>query len=70
MATVVNENMKIIELIRLDEGVADILMNTGMHCIGCAMAHGETLGEAASVHGIEPQGLVDSINCYLASKEQ
>ncbi len=68
MATVVNSDMKIIELLRVDEGIADILMNSGMHCLGCAMAHGESIGEAAMVHGINPQELMDSINDYLKSK--
>lgn len=68
MATVVNSDMKIIELLRVDEGIADILMSSGMHCLGCAMAHGESVGEAAMVHGIDPEELMGSINDYLKSK--
>jgi len=68
MATVVNSDMTIIELLRVDEGIADVLMNSGMHCLGCAMAHGESIGEAALVHGIDPVKLMDSINDYLKSK--
>jgi hybrid cluster-associated redox disulfide protein len=36
-----------------DEGTADILMNAGMHCLGCAMAHGESIEQACAVHGID-----------------
>ncbi|MGI6192387.1 MAG: DUF1858 domain-containing protein [Christensenellales bacterium] len=68
MATVVNKDMKIIELLRVDEDIADILMNAGMHCLGCIMAHGESIGEAAQVHGIDANELVDSINDFLKSK--
>jgi len=68
MAAVVNADMKIIDLLRVDEGIADILMDAGMHCLGCIMAHGETIGEAAQVHGIDANALVDSINSYLKSK--
>ena len=51
-----------------DSGVADILMDAGMHCLGCAMASGENLEQACSVHGIDVDGLVNKINDYLASK--
>ena len=32
------------------EAVANVLTSVGMHCLGCAIAHGETVGEAAEVH--------------------
>jgi len=68
MATVVNKDMKIIDLLRIDEDIADILMDAGMHCLGCIMAHGESIGEAAQVHGIDANALVDSINEFLQKK--
>ena len=43
-----------------------ILMRAGMHCIGCPSAQGESLEEAALVHGLDPDMLVDQINDYLA----
>ena len=39
-----------------------ILMSYGMHCLGCAMAHGETIGEAVSVHGQDLQELLEKLN--------
>ena len=45
---------------------APILMEIGMHCLGCPASQGESLEEAAMVHGIEPQSLVDEINDFLA----
>ena len=62
------KDMLITEIIEMDEGTADILMNAGMHCIGCMMAHGETIEQACMVHGIDPDELIDSINEYLADK--
>jgi len=41
-------------------------MRAGMHCIGCPSAQGETLEEAAMVHGLDVDLLVDQINDYLA----
>ena len=56
------------QVIELDEGTADILMSAGMHCLGCAMAHGETIEQACAVHGIDPETLIGNINQYLAGK--
>ena len=41
----------IAECIQINPNAAEILLSTGMHCIGCAMAHGETIAEAVAVHG-------------------
>ena len=57
------------ELIQIDPDVAPILMDIGMHCLGCPASQMESVGEAAMVHGIDPDSLVDSINEFLASKE-
>jgi len=40
------------------------------HCIGCLAAAGETLEEAAAVHGLDPVELELEINDYLAKKEE
>ena len=49
----------------IDEGVTPILLAVGMHCIGCPASQMETIEEAAMVHGVDPQSLVDEINDYL-----
>ncbi len=40
-----------------------------MHCVGCPSAQGETLEEAAMVHGIDADALTDILNKYLTQKE-
>jgi hybrid cluster-associated redox disulfide protein len=32
---------------------APLFLSIGMHCLGCAMSSGETLGEACEVHGVD-----------------
>ena len=64
----INKEMTIQQILMTDSGVADILMDAGMHCLGCAMASGENLEQACSVHGIDVDVLVNKINDYLASK--
>ncbi len=69
MAKTVSKDMLIGEIIALDPGNAAILMANGMHCPGCPSAQGETLEEAAMVHGMDVNVLLDSINEYLAKKD-
>ncbi|MBQ1749496.1 MAG: DUF1858 domain-containing protein [Lachnospiraceae bacterium] len=61
----VNKDTQIGELLMIDEGVTPILLAVGMHCIGCPASQMETIEEAAMVHGVDPQSLVDEINDYL-----
>ena len=65
----INKEMIIAEILGIDMTIAPILMAAGMHCIGCPSAQGETLEEAAMVHGIDPDQLTNRINEYLATKE-
>ena len=64
----VTKDILIGELLERDNGVIPILLNAGMHCLGCPSSQGESLEEAAMVHGINPDELVAEINEYLADK--
>lgn len=68
MALVVNKDMVIAEIISIDRGIIPILLQSGMHCLGCPSAQGESLAEATQVHGINADELVNQINEYLATK--
>ena len=61
----VSKDMTIGQLIHEYPDVAPILMQVGMHCLGCPSAQAETLGEAAMVHGLDADLLVEKINAYL-----
>ncbi len=64
----ISKDMLIGEMIQVDPDIVPILMNAGMHCIGCPSAQAESLAEAAMVHGLDPNALEQQINDYLASK--
>ncbi len=68
MAKTISKDMIISDLIMVDRGIIPILMSAGMHCIGCPSAQGETLEEAAMVHGMDADDIVNTINSYLADK--
>ncbi len=54
------------ELLQINENIAPLLLNIGMHCLGCPSSQMETIEEAAMVHGINPDDLVAEINVFLA----
>ena len=64
MAATINKDMIIADMLKIDPGIAAILMASGMHCIGCPSAQGETLDEAAMVHGMNADERVVNVNEY------
>ncbi len=42
--------------------IAPVLMGMGMHCLGCPASQGESLEEAAMVHGMDIDELMKEIN--------
>lgn len=59
--TGVTKEMTIGEILRTNPNVAPILLEAGMHCLGCPSAQGESLEEAAMVHGIDIDELMAAI---------
>ncbi len=59
--TGITTDMTIGEIIRTAPQVAPVLMAAGMHCLGCPSAQGESLAEAAMVHGIDVAELMAKI---------
>ena len=53
------------EMLEYDMGIAYILMQCGMHCVGCPSSIGESLEEACAVHGLDADEVMDVIKDYL-----
>ena len=64
MARVTKDTM-IGDLLQIDQNVAPLLLNIGMHCLGCPSSQMETIEEAAMVHGLDPDALVVEINTFI-----
>ena len=64
----ITKDMTIGEMLRTNPGVAPVLMEAGMHCLGCPSAQAETLEEAALVHGLDPDVLVARLNNFLGAE--
>ena len=58
----ITKDMTIGEIVNADSSKAEILMSFGMGCVGCPSAQAETLAEAAVVHGINLEQLLEALN--------
>ena len=65
----VTKDMIISDILKLDRGTIPILLNIGMHCLGCPSSSGESLEDACAIHGIDVEQVVKELNDYLATKE-
>lgn len=58
----IEKTTKIGELLEIAPEKAEILLNAGMHCLGCPASQGESLEEACQVHGIDVEELIKKLN--------
>lgn len=58
----ITPDMTIAAALKLKPSIAGILMSKGMHCLGCVISQGETISQAAEVHGIPVEELLEEIN--------
>lgn len=58
----IEKTMLIGELLNKYPEKADLLLEAGMHCLGCPASQGESLEEACAVHGIDVDALLEKLN--------
>lgn len=58
----ITKDMTIGEVVRQNPEKAEILMSFGMGCVGCPSAQSETIEEAAIVHGLNLEALLEALN--------
>lgn len=58
----IEKTTKIGELLEQSPEKADILLEAGMHCLGCPASQGESIEEACMVHGIDVEELLAKLN--------
>ncbi len=64
----ISKDMTIGDILRVDEGLVPILLETGMHCLGCPSAQAESLEDACAVHGTDVDAIINKMNEYLAAR--
>ena len=64
----IKKTMTIEKVLSIDENLTSVLLGFGLHCFGCPMSRMETLEEAAMVHGVDVDLMVEKLNEALKSK--
>lgn len=64
----ITEGMSISEVLEKYPDTAEVFFAHGLHCLGCAAAHFESLEEAAKAHGIDLKKLVADLNSKANKK--
>ena len=59
--TGITKDMTIGDIVAANPDVVPVLLQAGMHCLGCPASQAETLEEAAMVHGLNIDTLMDMI---------
>jgi hybrid cluster-associated redox disulfide protein len=57
------------EIVAKHPEAVPVILESGMHCLGCAAAHFETLEDGCLAHGIDPDALVTKINAAIKAKK-
>ncbi len=57
------------DMLAYDRGIAAVLMQSGMFCVGCPSSIGESLEDACQVHGMDADEVLARIHAYLAEKK-
>jgi len=60
--SMITKDMTIGEIVNADRSKAEVLMSFGMGCVGCPSAQAETIAEAATVHGLKLDDLLEALN--------
>ena len=58
----ITKEMTIGEVVKMKENAPEILMSFGMGCIGCPSAQAESIEDAAKVHGLNLDDLLEALN--------
>ena len=58
----ITKDMLIGNILEVKEGAASVLMANGMGCLGCPSSQMETLEQAAEIHGLEIDTLIQQLN--------
>ena len=65
---IITKDMIIDDVLKLDDSLGDIFLGFGMHCIFCHLGMEETVEEAAFVHQVDVDFLVEKLNEAYNSK--
>ena len=62
----ITKTMMISEILENAPQAMPAIQSIGMHCMGCALARGETLEQACYAHEVDPDQFLADLKAYLA----
>jgi len=68
--TKITKKMEIMDVVQKYPKAADVFIENGMHCLGCAAAHFENIEEGCLAHGIDADKIVDELNKVVLSSKK
>jgi len=63
--TQITKDMIIADILKVAPNTVPLFQAIGMHCLGCAMASGETLDQACAVHGVDAEAFIETLNAHI-----
>ena len=69
MSNTVTAETLVGEIVRDHPEAIEVLLSIGMHCLGCPASQMESLGEAAMVHGMDPEKVVEAVNSAIEENQ-
>ncbi|MCL1835800.1 MAG: DUF1858 domain-containing protein [Oscillospiraceae bacterium] len=63
--TQITKDTIIADILEIAPESAPLFQSIGMHCLGCAMSSGETLGEACQVHEVDADEFLTKLLAYV-----
>ena len=61
----ITKNTMISEILENAPQAMPVFQGIGMHCMGCALASGETVEDACAAHGVDPDEFIMDLKAFL-----
>ena len=58
----ITEDTIIADILKIAPESAPVFHSIGMHCLGCTMSSGETLGQACQAHGVDVDAMLAKLS--------
>jgi hybrid cluster-associated redox disulfide protein len=58
----ITKDLTIMEVLQRKPEAAQVFARFGMHCLGCLVASGETVEQAAMAHGLDADEIIKALN--------
>ena len=65
---IVTKDTLISDLVEYDESLEDVLAGFGLHCFSCPMHTMDTIQDAADVHDLDVELLIEKLNEAIQNK--